>query len=79
MNNPTKLPVDELLSEDKPEAYAATLSAFYEAWISSEHSSGVSPEDRHRTLLHFKSMRKFFFRISKKNEDITDKEYIWIS
>lgn len=76
-----KTSIEELLSEDSPEGYCETLSIMYEAWIGSDHSSGTSADQRSRILIHFKSLRRFLFKLQKseiKKKKAKKKDLAWI-
>lgn len=82
MESTPKTPLEELLSEDSPEGYCKTLSSFYSAWISSEHSNGTSPDERSLALTHFKAMRRFLFRIrqeQKPKKKKAEKQLAWMT
>lgn len=75
-----KTAVEELLEEDTPAGYCSTLSTFYEAYVQSPHCDGTNGDQRAKALCHFKSLRRFLFRINceRKRKKLKQKT-VWIN
>lgn len=50
--------VQELLRQDDPENYIATLDDLFETWIGSDLTDGTTGNMRYMTLLHIKAIKK---------------------